>query len=101
MVFPWGSVSATFGKALATFGLPSPLKPFESGQTEPCLGSLATFAKAFGLGLAELLDEVPDDLAHPPCWRMEQHIPPLRMGTRSWLRVMAPIEDAIAAQQEK
>jgi ribosome-binding protein aMBF1 (putative translation factor) len=30
----------------------------ESGQTELCLGSLATLAKAFGLGLSELLKGV-------------------------------------------
>jgi len=30
----------------------------ESGQTEPCLVSLATLAKAFGLGLSELLKGV-------------------------------------------
>jgi transcriptional regulator with XRE-family HTH domain len=30
----------------------------ESGQTEPCLVSLAVLAKAFGLGLAELLKGV-------------------------------------------
>jgi DNA-binding XRE family transcriptional regulator len=30
----------------------------ESGQTEPCLVSLAVLAKAFGLGLSEMLDGV-------------------------------------------
>jgi transcriptional regulator with XRE-family HTH domain len=30
----------------------------ESGQTEPCLGSLAVFAKAFDLTLSELLEGV-------------------------------------------
>jgi hypothetical protein len=30
----------------------------ESGQTEPCWVSLAVLAKAFGLGLAELLKGV-------------------------------------------
>jgi hypothetical protein len=34
------------------------MKLFESGQTEPCLGSLATLPKAFGLGLAERMKEV-------------------------------------------
>jgi hypothetical protein len=30
----------------------------ESGETEPCLVSLAVLAKAFGLGLSELLKGV-------------------------------------------
>jgi hypothetical protein len=33
----------------------APCDGIESGRTEPCLGSLATLARAFGLGLAELL----------------------------------------------
>jgi transcriptional regulator with XRE-family HTH domain len=50
--FSIGNVWENFSDVRLAF--PS-LKLFESGQTEPCLGSLATLAKAFGLGLAKLL----------------------------------------------
>ncbi len=52
------SIGKCLGKPQPTFGLPSPDEVFESGQTEPCLGSLAVLAKAFGLGLADLLEGV-------------------------------------------
>jgi hypothetical protein len=58
MVFSWGSVSAMFRKTLATFGLPSLMKLFESGQHGAMPGSLGHAREGIWAGLSELLGGV-------------------------------------------
>jgi hypothetical protein len=65
MVFVWGSVSAKFGKTLATFGLPSPVEAFRVGPgLSHASSAWPCSRRAFGLGLAELLECVRGGVAY-------------------------------------